>query len=262
LLQASEHAPLHTEAAAVKAPPAKKAAVRKLTQASAPAKTNVPAAPAARAVEQQAACSSAVSAVAPASTPMQLTEEQKARIERNRQQALAIRATKADGSAASCGGGGGGGGGDGSGGGGDKRKGQECDKEIPVQATAEKENASADVQGGSAIAEVPAQDQPEHEKAQIANPKKRKVTKMLNAVVGHAIFLSLECPNCAVCALLFAQPPPSVEHIDLSLDWWRTELSRIEKEIKKNISVPMLKHFLKVYTLFVLTITPVGSRCQ
>jgi hypothetical protein len=24
----------------------------------------------------------------------------------------------------------------------------------------------------------------------------------------------------------------------------------------------MLKHFLKVYTLFVLTITPVGSRCQ
>jgi hypothetical protein len=94
LLQASEPAPLHREAAAVKAPPAKKAAVRKLTQASAPAKTNVPAAPAARAVEQQAACCSAVSAVAPASTPMQLTEEQKARIERNGQQALAIRATK------------------------------------------------------------------------------------------------------------------------------------------------------------------------
>ena len=46
--------------------------------------------------------------------------------------------------------------------------------------------------------------------------------------------------------LLFAQPPPSVEHIDLSLDWWRTELSRIEKDIKKNISVPMLKLFLKV----------------
>ena len=46
--------------------------------------------------------------------------------------------------------------------------------------------------------------------------------------------------------LLFAQPPPSVEHIDLSLDWWRTELSRIEKDIKKNISGPMLKLFLKV----------------
>ena len=59
--------------------------VRKLTQASAPAT---------RAVAQQAACSSAVSAVAPASTPIQLTEEQKARIERNGQQALAIRATK------------------------------------------------------------------------------------------------------------------------------------------------------------------------
>ena len=121
---------------------------------------------------------------------MQLTEEQKARIERNCQQALAIRATKADGSAASCGGGGGGGGGDGGGGGGDKGKGQECDKEIPVQATAENENASADVQGGSAIAQVPAQDQPEHEKAQIANPKKRKVAKMLNAVVWHTIFLA------------------------------------------------------------------------
>ena len=47
---------------------------------------------------------------------------------------------------------------------------------------AEKEKASADVQGGSVIAEVPAQDQPEHEKAQIANPKKRKVAKMLTAV--------------------------------------------------------------------------------
>ena len=63
---------------------------------------------------------------------MQLTEEQKARIERNCQQALAIRATKADGSAASSGGGGGGGGGDGGGGGGDKGKGQEFDKEMPV----------------------------------------------------------------------------------------------------------------------------------
>jgi hypothetical protein len=46
------------------------------------------------------------------------------------------------------------------------------------------------VQGGSVIAEVPAQDQPEHEKAQIANPKKRKVAKMLNAVVWHTIFLA------------------------------------------------------------------------
>jgi hypothetical protein len=119
---------------------------------------------------------------------MQLAEEQKARIAHDRQQTLAIRPTPADGSAASCGGGGGGG--DGGGGGGDKGKGQECDKEIPVQATAEKENASADVQGGSAIAEVPAQDQPEHEKAQIANPKKRKVAKMLNAVVWHTIFLA------------------------------------------------------------------------
>ena len=59
-----------------------------------------------------------------------------------------------------------------------------------MQATAENENASADVQGGSAIAQVPAQDQPEHEKAQIANPKKRKVAKMLNAVVWHTIFLA------------------------------------------------------------------------
>jgi len=190
LLQASAPAPLYTEAAAVKAPPAKKAAVRKLTQASAPDETNVPAAPATRAVEQQAACSSAVSAVVPGITPMQLAEEQKARIAHDRQQTLAIRATQADGSAVACGGGGGGGVGDGGVGGGDKGKGQECDKEIPVQATAENENASADVQGGSAIAQVPAQDQPEHEKAQIANPKKRKVAKMLNVVVWHTIFLA------------------------------------------------------------------------
>ena len=51
-------------------------------------------------VEQQAARSSAVSAAAPASAPMQLSDEQKARIERNRQQALAIRAKKTDGAAA------------------------------------------------------------------------------------------------------------------------------------------------------------------
>ena len=65
-------------------------------------------------------------------------------------------------------------------------------------------------------------------------------------LLGTLFSYRLQCPNCAFCALLFAQPPPSVEHIDLSLDWWRTELSRIEKEIKKNISVPMLKLFLKV----------------
>ena len=210
LLQASEPAPLHREAAAaVKAPPAKKAAVRKLTPASASAKTNVPAAPAAPAVEQQAGCSSAVSGVANASTPMQLTEEQKARIERNRQQALAIRATKADGSAASCGGGGGGGGGGGKGG--DKEKGQEYDMEMPVQATGEKENASADVQEGSAIAEISAQDQPEHAKAQ-ANPKKRKVAKILNAVVGHTICKARACLNCAVCAAICAAPPKRGAH--------------------------------------------------